>query len=187
VSARQNLNARRETKVSLNAFLMKFVAETLKRHPMVNSTWNGETIVKHAKADIALAMSQEDGLVAPVVRDCGAKGVVRIDEELKVLIDRARQNRLTAADYANSTFTISNLGSFGIEEFTAIINPPNSAILAVGMIEKRPVVDENDHVRIQQMMRMTLSCDHRVIDGAVGAEFLRDLKEMIEYPVQELY
>jgi pyruvate dehydrogenase E2 component (dihydrolipoamide acetyltransferase) len=185
--AREDLNASREQRISLNAFLMKFVAETLRRHPDVNSTWHTDTIVRHASCDIALAMQMPEGLVAPVVRNCEAKGIVQIDEELRALVEKARTGKLALEDYEASTFTVSNLGAFGIEHFTAIINPPGSAVLAVGQIRPEPVVDETNRVHVQRIMKMTLSCDHRVIDGAVGAKFLRDLKEMIEYPVRGLY
>jgi len=184
---RNKYNAAAEDKLSLNAYLIKFVAEAIKHHPMVNATWNGETITKHGRIDIALAVAQPDGLVAPVVRDCGNKGILTIDAELKGLIDKARNNRLTPADYENATFTISNLGSYGIEEFTAIINPPGSAILAVGAIEKRTVVSEQEDILIRSMMTITLSCDHRVIDGAVGAAFAKDLKAIMESPIHALY
>ncbi len=187
MQARTRLNDKIGQKVSVNAFLMKFVAETIKRHPTINATWHDDTIVMHGTADIALAVAQPDGLIAPVVRDCSAKGVLRIDSELKTLIEKTRKGALTRADYADSTFTISSLGTFGIEEFTAIINPPNSAILAVGEIMKIPVAGDDDRIRIARCMKLTLSCDHRIIDGTVGAAFLRDLKEMIEYPVHELY
>ncbi len=187
MQARTRLNDKIGQKVSVNAFLMKFVAETLKQHPMINATWQDDAIVMHGTADIALAVAQPDGLIAPVVRKCDAKGVIQIDRELKTLIEKTRKQALTRADYANSTFTISSLGTFGIEEFTAIINPPNSAILAVGKIMKIPVAGDDDRIRIGRCMKLTLSCDHRIIDGTVGAAFLRDLKEMIEYPVHELY
>jgi pyruvate dehydrogenase E2 component (dihydrolipoamide acetyltransferase) len=188
LEARERLNAGRGAdKISLNAFLVKFSAEALKRHPMVNSSWAGETIRVHPSADIGLAVAQPDGLIAPVARDCGRKGIVEIDAELRALIERVKANRLTPEDYAGATFTISNLGSFGIEEFTAIINPPGSAILAVGEIRRQPVVGPGDALVIRPLMRMTLSCDHRVVDGAVGAAFLKDLKDMMEEPVRTLY
>ena len=187
MQARTRLNAKVGQKVSVNAFLMKFVAETLKRHPMINATWQDDTIVMHGTADIALAVAQPDGLIAPVVRNCDAKGVIQIDRELKTLIEKTRKGALSRADYANSTFTVSSLGMFGIEEFTAIINPPNSAILAVGEIMKIPVAGDDDRIRIGRCMKLTLSCDHRIIDGTVGAAFLGDLKEMIEYPIHALY
>ena len=187
MQARTRLNDKIGQKVSVNAFLMKFVAETLKRHPMINATWQDDTIVMHGSADIALAVAQPDGLIAPVVRNCNTRGVLQIDRELKTLIEKTRKGALSRADYADSTFTVSSLGTFGIEEFTAIINPPNSAILAVGEIMKIPVAGDDDRIGIARCMKLTLSCDHRIIDGTVGAAFLGDLKEMIEYPVHELY
>ncbi len=185
--ARQALNARATKKVSLNAFLLKFVAESLKHHPMVNATWQGDSILKHGAIDIGLAVAQPDGLITPVVRNCGAKGIVTIDEDLQALIQKAQNNRLDPEEYSNATFTISNLGSFGIQEFTAIINPPGSAILAIGEIRKEPVVGDNDELFIRSLMTLTLSCDHRVIDGAVGAAFLKTLKDMLEEPIRTLY
>ncbi|UCF99506.1 MAG: 2-oxo acid dehydrogenase subunit E2 [Spirochaetaceae bacterium] len=191
MTARQRLNARLPKdaggKVSPNAFLIKFVAETLKKYPVVNSSWQGDTILQFGKIDIALAVAQEDGLITPVVRDCGSKGIVQIDRELKVLIDKARTNKLTPEEYSGATFTVSSLGTSGIIEFTAIINPPGSAILAVGRIHNAPVVEENGSIGVRSQMMLTLSCDHRVIDGAVGAAFLTDLKGMIEYPIDHLY
>ena len=175
----------------MNAFLMALAGRTLARYPRVNSTWNGDTILRHATADIGLAVALPDGLVTPVVRNCGRKGIAGIDAELADLVERARTGKLAPEEYAGATFTISNLGAAGIDEFTAIINPPGSAILAVGAIRKEPVVEENDpskgdHIVIRQRMRMTLSCDHRVIDGAVGASFLRELADMLENPLLAL-
>jgi len=187
MNARQKLNKKRDKKISFNAFLIKFVAETLKKHPLVNATWNDDIIIKHGKADIGLAVALTEGLITPVVRDCGNKGIIEIDEGLQDLINKAFSNKLMPEEFKGASFTISNLGSFGIEEFTAIINPPGSAILAVGMTQKEPVVGENDQLNILSKMKLTLSCDHRVIDGAVGAAFLKDLKDMIEYPVEFLY
>jgi pyruvate dehydrogenase E2 component (dihydrolipoamide acetyltransferase) len=191
MAARARLNARlpKEAggKVSPNAFLIKFVAEALKSYPSVNASWQGDTILQFGKIDIALAVAQEDGLITPVVRDCGSKGIVQIDRELKVLIDKALGNKLTPEEYSGATFTISSLGASGILEFTAIINPPGSAILAVGRIHKVPVVEDSGAIGVRSQMMLTLSCDHRVIDGAVGAAFLSDLKSMIEYPIAHLY
>ena len=191
MAARARLGARlpKEAggKVSPNAFLIKFVAETLKRYPAVNASWQGDTILQFGKIDIALAVAQEDGLITPVVRDCGSKGVVQIDRELKVLIDKALAGKLAPEEYSGATFTISSLGTSGILEFTAIINPPGSAILAVGRIHKAPVAEEDGSIGVRSQMMLTLSCDHRVIDGAVGAAFLSDLKATIEYPIDHLY
>ncbi len=183
IGARQAINKQTGGKVSLNAYIMKFTAEALKRHPIVNATWADDKIIKHGSVDIALAVALDDGLITPVVRGCENKGVLEIDGEIKVLIEKAKSGTLKNEEYNNSTFTITNLGSFGIEEFTAIINPPNSAILAVGRALREPVVDENDNVNVRTTMKLTLSCDHRIIDGAVGAQFLGELKGIIEYPV----
>jgi pyruvate dehydrogenase E2 component (dihydrolipoamide acetyltransferase) len=191
MAARTRLNARLPkeagAKVSPNAFLIKFVAETLKKYPPVNASWQGDTILRFGKIDIALAVAQEDGLITPVVRDCGSKGIVQIDRELKILIDKALSNKLTPEEYGGATFTISSLGTSGILEFTAIINPPGSAILAVGRIHKVPVAEDDGSIGVRSQMILTLSCDHRVIDGAVGAAFLSDLKATIEYPIDHLY
>lgn len=187
LDARQELNKTTKEKVSLNAFLLKFTAEALKHHPIVNSTWEGETILIYKSIDIALAVAQKDGLITPVVRDCGSKGILKIDEEIRDLVTRAREGKLTPEEYTNGTFTISNLGSYGIRQFTAIINPPQSAILAVGEIFKEQVIGDDDLANIRKTCLMTISFDHRVIDGAAGAEFCRDLKNMIENPITVLY
>ncbi len=187
ISARKALNRSAENKVSFNAFVVKFAAEALRRHPMVNSSWRGETIVKFGSADIGLAVAQPDGLITPIVRDCWNKGIMQIDRELKDLIDKAMKNTLKPEEYNGATFTITNLGTFGIHEFTAIINPPGSAILAVGQAKKEPVVNEDEEIVIQTNMTLTLSADHRVIDGAVGAQFMRDLRDMMENPIAALY
>jgi pyruvate dehydrogenase E2 component (dihydrolipoamide acetyltransferase) len=189
LETRERLNARlgEEARISVNALLMKIVAEALKRHAIVNSSWKGDHILSYARADIGLAVAQEDGLITPVVRDCGAKGALAIERELAELIARARANRLKPEEYTGATFTITNLGSYGILEFTAIINPPGSAILAVGRIRRVPVAEEGDRVVVRPQMILTLSCDHRVVDGAVGAAFLNDLKKLIEDPLDALY
>ena len=187
LNSRTLLNKKLENKVSFNAFLIKLTAEALQKHRMVNAGWQGDVIVQYGSADIGLAVAQPDGLITPVVRDCWNKGIVDIDMELKVLIDKALNNRLKPEEYSGATFTITNLGSYGIREFTAIINPPGSAILAAGQVIKEPVVDEDDRISVRSNMALTLSCDHRVIDGAVGASFLSDLKEIIENPVRALF
>jgi pyruvate dehydrogenase E2 component (dihydrolipoamide acetyltransferase) len=186
LAARTRLNAGREKKLSLNAFLMALAGRALARHPQVNSSWNGESLLRHARADIGLAVALPTGLITPVVRDCGRKGISAIDEELSGLIELARAGKLTPEQYEGATFTISNLGMAGIDEFTAIINPPGAAILAVGAARKEPVVAENDAIVVRQRMRITLSCDHRVVDGAVGAAFLRELADMLERPLLAL-
>jgi pyruvate dehydrogenase E2 component (dihydrolipoamide acetyltransferase) len=187
LKARKTLNEGRTEKVSLNAFLVRFAAEALKAHPAVNSSWRGETIARFQRADIGLAVAQPDGLITPIVRDCWNRGILEIEEELKTLVDRALKGTLKPEEYAGATFTISNLGSFGVTEFTAIINPPGSAILAVGRAERVPVVAEGGGFGVETRMALTLSCDHRAVDGAEGALFLSDLKGLIEYPVASLY
>jgi pyruvate dehydrogenase E2 component (dihydrolipoamide acetyltransferase) len=186
LAARTKMNAGREKKLSVNAFLMAIAGRTLERHPQVNTTWNGDTFLRHSTADVGLAVALPEGLITPVVRDCGRKGIIAIDAELGDLVERARAGKLAPEEYAGAGFTISNLGMSGIDEFTAIINPPGSAILAVGAVRKEVVVAENDAMVVRQRMRMTLSCDHRVIDGAVGAAFLRELADMLENPLLAL-
>ena len=186
LAARTKMNAGRQKKLSVNAFLMAIAGRTLARHPQVNTTWNGDTFLRHAAADIGLAVALPEGLITPVVRDCGRKGIIAIDTELGDLVERARAGKLAPEEYAGAGFTISNLGMSGIDEFTAIINPPGSAILAVGAVRKEVVVTENDAMVVRQRMRVTLSCDHRVIDGAVGAAFLRELADMLENPLLAL-
>jgi pyruvate dehydrogenase E2 component (dihydrolipoamide acetyltransferase) len=187
MDARRQLNKTAAESVSVNAFLIKLAAEALKRHPRVNAGWNGDSIIQFGRIDIGLAVAQEDGLITPVVRDAAGKGILQINEELAILVDKAQNNRLTPEEYTGATFTISSLGSFGIDDFTAIINPPGSAILAVGAIKKDVVVSDDDEIVIRSLMRLSLSCDHRTIDGAVGALFLNDLKQMIESPIRALY
>lgn len=182
LEARRRLNADRPDadKVALNSFLVKAAADAIALHPAINSTWQGETIRQHGSVDVALAVAQPDGLVAPVVRDCTHKDLQQIDRELRELIAKARAGTLGATEYAGATFTVTNLGRMGIEQFTAVINPPGSAILAVGQIRKRPAVDDRGRLTVESAMKMTLSCDHRVIDGVVGAAFLKDLEDMLE-------
>ncbi|MFN2310740.1 MAG: 2-oxo acid dehydrogenase subunit E2, partial [Spirochaetia bacterium] len=188
IRARNTLNKTVPEKVSFNAFLMKFAAEAIKRHPVINSSWQGDSIREYASIDIGLAVDVGAGLITPIVRNCGAKGVKEIDAELVQLIDKARSNALKPEEYTGATFSISNLGSFGVDEFTAIINPPGSAILAVGRTKKTPVVDErNDGIMVQPIMTVTLSCDHRVIDGAAGGRFLHELSLMMQEPFRVLF
>jgi pyruvate dehydrogenase E2 component (dihydrolipoamide acetyltransferase) len=186
LASRTRMNGGRQKKLSMNAFLMAIAGRALARHPAVNTSWNGDSLIRHSSADIGLAVALPEGLITPVVRDCGRKGIVAIDTELSDMVDRARAGKLAPQEYAGATFTISNLGMSGIDEFTAIINPPGSAILAVGAARKEAVVEDNDAIVVRQRMRITLSCDHRVIDGAVGAAFLRELADMLEDPVLAL-
>jgi len=182
---RATVNTGREKSLGLNAFVMRIVAAALERHPVINATWEGDAIRYLSAADIGLAVALEGGLITPVVRSCERKGVEAIDAELADLVARARSGSLVPDEYSAASFTISNLGSFGVEEFTAIINPPGSAILALGAIVKEAVV-RNDVIVARRMMRITLSSDHRVIDGAVAAAFVAELKAMLEEPARVL-
>lgn len=174
-----------DSKTSLNAWIMKLSAEALKKHPEVNSGWDTDALIRFANVHIGIAVAQEDGLITPVVKSIEHKKITHVDDELRGLIEKAKNNKLAPEEYTGATFTISNLGAWGIEEFTAIINPPGSAILALGAIEKTPVVI-NDDIAIRPMMAMTLSCDHRVVDGATGADFMKTLKAYIEDPALAL-
>jgi pyruvate dehydrogenase E2 component (dihydrolipoamide acetyltransferase) len=187
MAARGMLNKEAPQKVSFNAFTIKVVAEALKRYPGVNASWQGDKIIQFGSLDIGLAVDLGNGLITPIVKNAGNKGIVQIDEELKQLIEKAGNGTLKPEEYSGATFTISNLGSFGIEEFTAIINPPGSAILALGEMKKTPVFAEDGSIRAASIMKMTLSCDHRVIDGALGGRFLSELKKVMENPVRVLF
>jgi pyruvate dehydrogenase E2 component (dihydrolipoamide acetyltransferase) len=187
VAARKMLNETLPEKVSLNAFFLKFAAEALKRHPIVNASWQGDKIVQYGSVDIGLAVDVGNGLITPVVRNCGNRGIVDIDRDLQELIGKARDGKLKPEEYTGATFTISNLGSFGVEEFTAIINPPGSAILALGAAKKTPVVQPDGSIGVGTLMKMTLSCDHRVIDGAAGGRFLYELQQIMEQPVRMMF
>ncbi|HEX6369423.1 MAG TPA: pyruvate dehydrogenase complex dihydrolipoamide acetyltransferase [Longimicrobium sp.] len=170
-------------KTSPNDMVIKAVAMALRKHPFVNAAWTGDSIHLYEQVHIGVAVAIEEGLITPVIRDADRKGVSEIAAEVKELAGRAREKKLKPEEYTGSTFSISNLGMFGIEEFTAIINPPEAAILAVGAAGPRVVVDEEGNMAIRQRMRMTLSCDHRVIDGATGAQFLQTLKQYLEEPM----
>jgi pyruvate dehydrogenase E2 component (dihydrolipoamide acetyltransferase) len=175
-----------DRKVSMNAMIMKIVAAALIKHPMVNASWSKEGIFSFSNANVALAVSTEKGLVTPVVKNCERKSVLQIEGELTDLIRRARQGLLKLDELSGSTFTISNLGMYGVEEFSAIINPPEASILAIASIIDTPVAD-GQAVVIQPMMKITISADHRVIDGAGSAAFLGDIRTMLEHPFFALF
>jgi len=182
---RAAVNEDRERPVSLNAFVMRITAAALERHPGINASWEGDAIRYRPAADIGLAVALDGGLITPVVRACERKGVEQIDAELADLVPRARAGTLFPAEYSEASFTISNLGSSGVEEFTAIINPPGSAILALGAVSKEAVV-RGDAIVARRTMRITLSSDHRVIDGAAAAAFVGELKALLEEPARAL-
>ncbi|HEY0022807.1 MAG TPA: pyruvate dehydrogenase complex dihydrolipoamide acetyltransferase [Longimicrobium sp.] len=175
--------AKEGVKASPNDLVIKAVAVALRRHPFVNAAWTGDAIHLFEQVHIGVAVAIDEGLITPVIRDADLKGVSDISREVKELAGRAREKKLKPEEFTGSTFSISNLGMFGIEEFTAIINPPEAAILAVGAITPKVVVDDGGNMAIRQRMRVTLSCDHRVIDGATGAAFLQTLKQYLEDPM----
>jgi pyruvate dehydrogenase E2 component (dihydrolipoamide acetyltransferase) len=183
---RAQLNAKAEAeglpRVSVTALIVRAVGWALQRHPWLNSTLRDEEVHLLPEIDVGVAVAMEEGLIVPVVRQADRKSVAEIAAEVRDLAARAREGRLTPADVAGGTFTVSNLGPFGIEQFTAIINPPQTAILAIGATQPEVVVDEGGQVVVRPVMRMTLSADHRVVDGAVAARFLSDLREALEAP-----
>lgn len=185
VATREALNASGDVKISFNDLVVKAAALALRKHPAVNSSWLGDIIRENGSVHVAVAVAIEDGLVTPVIRNTDLKGLAQISAETKDLAKRARDRKLEPKDWEGSTFTISNLGMFGIEEFTAIINPPNACILAVGAIRDVPVV-ENGAVVPGKRMKVTLSSDHRVVDGAVAAQFLNTLRGYLESPATML-
>lgn len=188
MAARKAINAELEKmgeKVSLNDMVIKGVAMALRRSPTVNASFQGDSIHYHNRVDVSVAVAIPDGLITPVVRNADLKGVAEIGREVRALAARAKDKKLQPEEYTNGTFSVSNLGMFGIEEFTAVINPPESAILAVGTARDEPVV-RGGELRAGKRMRMTMSCDHRVIDGATGAQFLAVLKKMLEAPAMML-
>lgn len=185
VAARVKINETASVKISFNDFVLKAVALSLKQHPKVNSSWLGDAIRTNYHVNIGVAIAVEDGLLVPVVRFADEKSLSQIAVEVKDLAHRAKDKKLQPSDWEGNTFTISNLGMFGIDEFTAIINPPDACILAVGGIAKVPVV-KNGQVVPGNVMKLTLSCDHRVVDGASGTAFLQTLKSLLEEPLRML-
>jgi len=168
-------------KVSVNDIVLKAVAGALRQHPNCNAQWHDGFIRRFKAVHIGVAVAVEDGLITPVVRHAHLKGMTQIGAEVKELAGRAREKKLKPEEYTGATFSVSNLGMFGIHEFTAIINPPEAGILAVGGIEETPVAVDGEVV-VRPRMRITMSCDHRVIDGAQGSRFLQTLKGMLEEP-----
>jgi pyruvate dehydrogenase E2 component (dihydrolipoamide acetyltransferase) len=185
MQARTKINEFASVKISFNDLVLKAVAVALKQHPNVNSSWLGDKIRYNEHVNIGVAVAVEDGLLVPVVRFADGKSLSQISAEVKDFAQRAKTKKLQPSDWEGSTFTISNLGMFGIDEFTAIINTPDACILAVGGIQQVPVV-KNGAVVPGNVMKVTLSCDHRVVDGATGAAFLQTLKALLEEPVRLL-
>ena len=171
-----------DLKISINDIIIKVTAAALMQHPQVNASFQEKIVRFYEHADIGVAVAIEDGLITPVVRAADQKSLSQIAAEVRELAERARTRKLKPEEYTGATFSISNLGMFGIDEFTAVINPPEGGILAIGAMTPKPVVRDNEIV-IRQMMRVTMSCDHRIIDGATGAKFLQTFKKILENPL----
>jgi pyruvate dehydrogenase E2 component (dihydrolipoamide acetyltransferase) len=171
-----------ELKISVNDIIIKVAAAALIAHPQVNASFQDKTVRYYERADVGVAVAIEEGLITPVVRSADQKSLSEIAQEVRDLAERARKRKLKPEEYTGASFSISNLGMFGIDEFTAVINPPEGAILAVGAMTAKPVV-RDDEIVVRQMMRVTMSCDHRVIDGATGAKFLQTFKRILENPL----
>jgi pyruvate dehydrogenase E2 component (dihydrolipoamide acetyltransferase) len=183
---REELNALEgQPKISVNDLVIRACALALLEHPGVNAAFLGETIRIHHRVHMGIAVALPDGLITPVLRDCHAKSLAEIAVEARDLAERARVRKLRAPELGGATFSISNLGMYDVAAFSAIINPPEGAILAVGSVRRVPVVDETG-LGVGRRMAVTLSCDHRVIDGAMGARFLLDVKRLLEEPLRLL-
>jgi pyruvate dehydrogenase E2 component (dihydrolipoamide acetyltransferase) len=178
---RDQINNVKEIKLSFTDIVIKASSEALMKHPQVNATYLGDKMRQYHYTHIGVAVAMEEGLVTPIVRNCEQKRLDQINAELRDLVERARTRKLKPDEYLGATFTISNLGMFGVDEFAAIVNPPEGAILAVGGIVEKPVV-KNSQIVIGHTMKVTLSSDHRIIDGAVAARFMQDLKKILENP-----
>jgi len=172
-------------KISVNDFVIKACALALRLSPGVNASWAGDKVLQHHHADIAMAVAIPDGLITPIIREADEKGLAEISNEATALAQKAKDRKLMPEDYQGGSFSVSNLGMFGIKNFTAVINPPHAAILAVGAGQQRPVV-KGGALAVATVMTCTLSCDHRVVDGAMGAGFLAHFKRFIEDPVTML-
>ncbi len=182
VDSRKRLNDMGGPKISINDMIVKAAAVALRKHPKVNSSWLGDKIRINHHIHIGVAMAVDEGLVVPVIKFADQKSFAQINSEVKIFSEKAKTKKLQPEEFTGNTFTISNLGMYGIEEFTAIINPPDSCILAVGGVKQQPVVKDGT-IRIGNVMKVTLSCDHRSVDGATGSAFLQTLKNYLEAPM----
>ncbi|GAB5389266.1 MAG: pyruvate dehydrogenase complex dihydrolipoamide acetyltransferase [Alphaproteobacteria bacterium] len=183
LASRKQLNELSDTKISVNDIVIAAVAKALKEVPAANASWAGDAVLMYEHADISVAVATPEGLITPIIKAAETKGLSTISGEMKDLAGRAREGKLKPEEYQGGTFSVSNLGMFGIREFAAIINPPQGCILAVGAGEQRPVIRDGEMVA-RTIMTCTLSVDHRVVDGAVGAEFLQAFKRLIENPMR---
>ena len=179
---RKKINEKNDIKISFNDIIVKAVSMAIKKHPDINSSWYDDHIKIHQSINIGVAVSVENGLIVPVIKNANLKSLSEISNETSVFAQKAKDNKLQPTDWEGNTFTISNLGMFGIDDFTAIINPPDACILAVGAIKQKPIV-KDDVIVPGHVMRLTLSCDHRIVDGVAGAKFLSTLKNMLESPL----
>lgn len=185
MEVRKRLNEVAPTKISFNDLVVKACALALRQHPAVNSSWLGDKIRYNKDVNIGVAVAVDEGLLVPVIRYADMKSLSQINIEVKTQAGKAKERKLSTEEMQGNTFTISNLGMFGIEEFTAIINPPDACILAVGGIIEKPIVKDGE-LAVGHMMKVTLSCDHRVVDGATGAQFLNTVKGILEDPIRML-
>ena len=185
IEGRKKINETSQVKISFNDIILKACASALRKHPMVNSSLIENKIRKNHHIHIGVAVAVAEGLLVPVIRFADNKTLTHISLEVKDLADKAKEKKLQPSDWEGNTFTISNLGMFGIEEFTAIINPNDSCILAIGGIKNTPIV-KNGEIVPGNIMKVTMSCDHRLVDGATGAKFLKTLKELLEDPIKIL-
>jgi len=185
MASRKTINAIPDTKVSFNDMVVKACAMALQKHPQVNTSWTNDNTIYHSHIHVGVAVAVDEGLVVPVVKHTNQLSLTQIGASVRDLAGKARHKKISVAEMQGSTFTVSNLGMFGIENFTSIINQPNSAILSVGAIVEKPVV-KNGQIVVGNTMKLTLTCDHRTVDGAVGAQFLQTLKTFIENPVTML-
>jgi pyruvate dehydrogenase E2 component (dihydrolipoamide acetyltransferase) len=185
LSARKRMNEYTENRISINDIIIKATAVALKSHPNVNSSWLGDKIRRNHHVHIGVAVAIDDGLLVPVVRFADSKSLSQIGAEVRELAGKAKTKELQPKDWEGNTFTISNLGAFGIDEFTAIVNPPDACILAIGSSKETAIV-ENGEIRAGHVMKVTLSCDHRAVDGVTGANFLQTFADLLEEPVRLL-
>lgn len=181
-SAIDNNKEQPEYKISVNDLMIKAVAMALKKVPSANSSWSEDAVIIYNNIDIAVAVAIDGGLITPIIKNADQKPIINISNEMKILAKKAREGKLQPEEFQGGSFSISNLGMYGIDNFSAIINPPQSCILAISRAVAKPIVD-NNQIKIAQMMNVNLSCDHRVVDGAVGAEFLKSLRNFVENPI----
>ncbi len=188
IEFRKNLNNKlsSEEKISFNDIIIKAVAQSLKKHPDMNVSWDDENVIMHSKIHIGVAVAIKDGLIVPVIKNADQKSLLKISKEIKEKASRSKSKKIQPEEIENSTFTVSNLGMYGIESFTSIINTPNTSILSVGSIMIRPIV-KNYKIEIGNVMKITLSCDHRIVDGAKGSEYIYSLKNFLEDPITILF